>query len=280
MADFGKETLDRLIDLGVAAVGLPSQEDSTLINGKQAVMVPEGFELIQIDPVDPLLPSFITANVRHDTDDSFIQYAKDYKGDDSRLFVERDKATVTAIFDYHSHAHGCVGRLAHKATYPMPWSPQWKRWSGLAAAANGVRQKTFMEFIEENGEDIVNTPNAIDMMEMVGRVSSRKKIDFTSGLRLSDGSVELSYKEEVENSGGSVKTATMPSEITIGIPIFVDGPSYEIKVLIRYEIDEGKLAFKVVLHRAEFMVEDAMKTAVAKIEQETGLRAHWGVVTR
>lgn len=258
--------------------------DDILISGQQVVVVPEGYELSLIDPIDKPLPASIHATVRHDTDESFIAYVNDFKDDAMRMFVERAAAKVTVIFDYHRNANdpgvlsSNVGRLTHKAVYPMPWSPQWLRWKGLADRP-GVNQKTFMEFIEENGEDIT-APAWVDLIDMVSRVQSKKNIEFTSGLRLSDGSIEVAYKEEAEHSGGSLKTVTMPSEIEIGIPVFVDGPAYAIKVFIRYEVDQGKLAFKIVLHRWEFTVEDAMKTAVAKIEEATGLTAHWGVVER
>lgn len=278
MADFDKETLDRLVDLA-AAHALP-KATVFLANGKQGVLIPEGYGLDQIDPVDPPVKSFINASVRHDTDDSFIRYVNEFKESQTRLFVSRQPAAVIAFFDYHDTdtAADAVGRLAHKATYPMPWSPQWLRWKGLMDRG-GVDQRTFMEFIEENGEDITNPATPV-LVDLISKVQSRKNVEFTSGLRLSDGSIEIAYKEEAETTGGRVGTTTMPSEIEIGIPVFLEGPAYGIKVFVRYHIDNGKLKFQIVMHRWEFTVEDAMKVAVAKIAKATSIEPHWGAVER
>lgn len=268
--DFDSETLNRLFH-----AGQNEREVKTVIleNGDEVFLVPEGYSVERAPPIERPLPKSIHQTVTFDTDASFIDYVETFKNDaESRLFVSRDKAVMTVVFDYHSF--GAVpARLAHRALYRMPWSPQWKRWTSLASRP--VNQKMFMEFIEENGEDIRN-PSAADLMQMIARVQSKKSTEFTSGLRLSDGSMEISYKEEVENSGGALKTATLPSEITIGVPVFLDGPAYEVKVFIRYHIDGGKLAFQVVLNRAEFVIEDAMKVAVDHVSGDTDLTAYWG----
>ncbi len=274
MTDLTPELVDKLTSMNSAG------KTVELLDGKQGVMVPSGdgaYEMKIVDPVDRILRSYIEANASFDTQESFIAYVEEFGRQESKLFVRMYDGShapaVTAIFDYHDEPD-VVGRLAHRATYAMPWSPQWKRWSFLANG-DGIKQAQFLEFLQENGDDVVE-PNVGELMAVIGNLSSRKKVEFKSGFRLSDGSMELSYVEETESAGASNKSAIMPESIEIGIPIFVDGVSYAVKVWLRYRIIEGKLLFGIVLHRAEFMIADATEAAVKEIETATKMTALWG----
>lgn len=272
--EIDRDTINRLAESAAGKI-------LDLSNGKEAVLLPRGdgsYSLEHIEPLDRPLPSTINQIVRFDNAASLMDYVNDFKRPLTRLFVSRVSdygragPSAVAYLDYHDAANGAPHHVAHKAIYTMPWSEQWKRWT--KAANEAMSQPKMLEFLEENGEDIT-APMAAELIDAVGRLSNRKKVEFKSSFRLSDGSCELSYAEEAETSGG-IKVAVMPTEMKIGIPVFADGPGYEIRVFIRHRINDGKLTFHLVLHRSQFAVEEALKEAIAEIEKGVAITAHWG----
>lgn len=273
--EMSKEVLDKMIAVVSGMTGFNNYTDGA---GRVHVLVPEGFSRETIEPVDRALPEDIIQAVEVDTSESLIKYVELFRETDTRLFVSRTVPSMTAVFNYHSASDApekmsnAPRYCSHKVVWKLPASLQYRRWSELARYQHS--QTKILEFFEENGEDVIN-PSGAQMFEMLGKVSSRKKTEFISGFRLSDGSVEVAFKEEGEATAG-IKRENLPSEFNIGIPIFVDGPTYEVRVMLRYRIDEGKLAFQVVLHRIEILVDDAIKDEVSRIESATSLEAIFG----
>lgn len=238
-------------------------------DGRQLVFVPEGFKIETVQPVNPVLPDHIRQSVRLDDGASFIAYVNTFKSEATRLFVDVNAARLTADLDYHKPA-SAQSQRAHLARYDMPRAEEWKRWNDIDGKS--IPQAQFAEFLEENLDDIVD-PAGAAVLEVATRLQAKKKVEFDSGIRLQDGAVQLTYREETDTGKGQM---VIPSEIMLGIPVFFGGDRYKLKAFLRYRIEEGKLTFKIVIHRKAFIVQDAVREAAAAVATATELVALFG----
>ncbi|WP_232629133.1 DUF2303 family protein [Methylobacterium sp. Leaf118] len=268
-----ESAIQKIADLDADGVGkVVGTQD-----GRERVFSPPGWNERVVEPIDKPLSSHIRQVVALEDAASFAAYVNAFKTLRSRLFVSVSHHSMTAHLDYHAAANGDeAGKpdyLDHKASYTMPFSEEWTRWSRVDGVA--MPQAKFAEFLEENLQDIVE-PAGASVLEVALQLQSKKKVQFDSGVRLQDGSTQLTYREEVEaGTKGNVK---IPTEFVIGIPVFFGGDRYKIKAFLRYRIDEGKLAFHIVLHRKQFVLQDAVQTTAKAVGEETGLSPLFGSV--
>lgn len=240
-----------------------------MIGNRPFVVVPEGYD---VRDLSHMLPSPPEANgtARLGDPESFIAYVTMHKGEATDLYYETEPASFTAVFN--ASRIGAPGWGNHRAVYKCPLSPEWMTWT----KNDGLRmnQEEFALFVERNLPDIVD-PDAADLLEIVTTLQAKKKVNFVSGLRLSNGSNEFTYEEQVEGSAAKGKLQ-IPEEITLGIPVFRNDSPYAVKAKFRYRITEGRLAIWYELVRPHIILDDAMKELRTRIENETGLSALFG----
>lgn len=268
-----ESAIQKIADLDADGVG----RSVTTQDGREHVFAPPGWQHRVIEPVDKPLSDHIRQAVSLDDAASFAAYVNTFKTPRSRLFVSVAHHSMSALLDYHAAAEaGEAGKpdyLDHRASYTMPFSEEWSRWARVDGVA--MPQAKFAEFLEENLQDIVE-PAGASVLEVALQLQSKKKVQFDSGVRLQDGSTQLTYREEVEaGTKGNVK---IPTEFVIGIPVFFGGDRYKIKAFLRYRIEEGKLAFHIVLHRKQFILQDAVQTTAKLVGEQTGLEPLFGSV--
>lgn len=216
-------------------------------------VVPEGYSIVSLKP-HLLEPETLDAKVTVLTGEAFLAYWKRFVLPESVVFADERSATYIAIFDYHE-ADGTGARCSHRATYAAPKAPEWTTWMGQ----NGKRmpQQEFAEFIEENYLD-VHEPSHAEMIQVSMNLQVKKGISFKQSTRLSDGQVQLTYNEEVV---GSVETAAgsinVPDSFTLHLPVFLGGPKFAVKALLRYRIEGGRMVIGFDLHRPHKVVESA-----------------------
>ena len=266
-----ESAIQKIADLSAEGVGRAVQTQ----DGREHVFSPPGWSDRVIEPIDKPLSGHIRQAVKLDDEASFAAYINAFKTPRSRLFVSVAQHSMIALLDYHAAAEadepGKPDYLDHRAGYEMPVSEEWRRWNAIDGKP--MAQMAFAEFLEENLADIVE-PAGASVLEVALQLQSKKKVQFDTGVRLQDGTTQLTYREELESSGkGNLK---VPADFTIAIPVFFGGDRYKIKAFLRYRIDEGKLAFHVVLHRKQFMVQDAVQLAAAAIGEATGLSPLFG----
>jgi len=266
---------------------------------QQTEHAPVGFVAAEIvDTLNPRLPSTVNQSVLVVDRHSLIDYAKLFKTPATRLFAipgtmpnTNGAYTVQAVLDYHGvdatglHA-GVPDRKRHGVTWPLILSEQFKRWSEFGGQWRGQREA--VEFLEENLVDI-SEPAGADILDVVTKFQQLKKVDFSSAVNLTNGMMEINYKEAED--GGAAGKITMPSEIEITIPIFYnaprfdpDGPAgatipeivYPITVKLRRNTTDGQLKFQFVLHRIAFKVDLAFRDQVSDIETALGIKAIFG----
>lgn len=231
---------------------------------------PPGWQTERVKPLEQPL-THIKQVVEFQDQASFNVYIAEHLTDDSRLFVDIDKAKMQVVFDYHAaafdRAAGNPARLAHRAVYGMKLSDEWKRWTGIDGV--NMPQMSFARFLEENVQDIVD-PAGADVLELSLNLQAKKKVTFEAGVRLQTGSNQITFKEDIEANGGRKNLAVMP-DFEIGIPVFFNGESYRVKCFLRYNIDDGKLSFKVDMNRRAHIHQHAVQESAKSVAAEHGL---------
>lgn len=235
--------------------------------GVPFVVVPEGYN---VQKLEELLPNPLITRRTVNLSDvaSFIGYIGKFKTAGSAIFagVTSYNMTMQAIFDYHEKDQ--PRNCAHSAIFKPPLSEQWTRWTGISGKPK--TQVEFAHFIEENIID-VRDPSAAALMEVAMSLEAKKDGHFKSGVRLADGSFQLSYSEDITAQAGGGKVE-IPKSLTLGIPIFDGGDLYEVSAMFRYRITaDGKLALIVELHRPKFIFDDAARLLVKQVTEQTGI---------
>jgi uncharacterized protein YfdQ (DUF2303 family) len=264
------ELTDKAIE-AIAKLTRLTQQPIDHPQGGKAIMRPDGV-IDWLEPVDPPL-THIRQQVKAYNAESFAAYVNTYKEvarDDvlataqTTIFAELPSYKVKAIIDYH--APGVAEYCHHTVLFEVPMSDEWRRWATIEGRPMG--QVEFAEFLEENCNDIVDPPAAV-FLDIVTTLQAKKNVSFTSGIRLSDGSNQLAYSEEIEAKGKG--QLTLPSSFDIGVPVFEGGEAYKVRVLLRYRLTEGKITFTVKLHRRQFLQKTAFQDICTAIAEKTGL---------
>lgn len=225
--------------------------------------------------------------------ESFIAVVNDQKSENTRLFSTINPPSFTAVFNHHASGAGWGD---HKAEYHAPLSPEWLAWT--KANKRQLNQLEMAMFLESNMVDVAHiakadatpgkpaegdkpavaakpadpgSPDGATLLEICRTLEAKKKVNFKSTLRLSDGSTEFTYDEDVQGSAVKGKLA-IPDQFSIGIPVFENGEKYRVDVRFRYRInDGGALSMWLELVREHKVIEDAVKQLRAQIGAETGL---------
>lgn len=238
--------------------------------GGVAVRLPNG-DVKHLEPIDKPL-THIKQTVKTLDAESFITYVNRFKAaDKTTIFADYTGPRIRACIDYHSTEK--PDYLHHDVSFIPPWSEQWARWRTIDGKNLG--QIEFAEFVEENMGDVVEPDGAI-FLDLVTGLQAKKKVSFESGVRLHDGSNQLTYHEEIEAKGRN--TMTIPSEFAVGVPIFYFGEAYKVRCLLRYRIDDGKLIFVIKINRRLFVEQAAFNDITKIIAEKTGLKVLNGSV--
>lgn len=200
----------------------------------------------------------------HDTA-SFIGYVLAEKTAHTRVYGSYATPGFMAVFNDDGDAPGWKD---HKAKYDCPQSVEWKTWTGKSG--QHMSQEQFAQFIEDNVPDIA-LPPAADMLEISRSLEAKKKVNFASGIRLSNGQNELTYEEQISGTAAKGKLQ-VPEVFQIGIPVLEGGVRYAIEARLRYRIAEGgRLTMWFELVRPHKILEDAVKAVWDEIQQKTEL---------
>lgn len=211
---------------------------------------------------------------------SFIAYvversSEEPEADTRRIYgVVTPKPSFRCVFNDHGATH--AGWRDDIALFDCPLSEEWQRWT----AKNGVKmdQEAFAQHIEDNLPDIAE-PTAADMLEVSRSLEAKKKVNFASGLRLSNGQTQFTYEEQVEGTAAKGRIL-VPEVFALGVPVFEGGDRYRLEARLRYRIaDGGKLTMWYDLLRPHKIIEDATAFVWKSIEAELGCKVLNGGIT-
>ena len=235
------------------------------VDGAPFIVVPQNYKLQPLESMGNAPTRQRGIAVFNDVQ-SFIAYVADLRTPSTRLYGKVNPPAFQAVFN--DHELGAPGFRDAVASYACPLSAEWKTW--IQKNGRQMSQEEFAQFIEDNLPDIAMPP-AAEMLEVSRSLEAKKKVNFASGIRLSNGQNELTYEETISGTAGKGKLA-VPEEFTVGIPVLESGPRYAVTARLRYRIGEGgKLAMWFDLLRPHKVVEDAAAEVWKTIEQELGL---------
>lgn len=231
-------------------------------NGRFAV-VPEGYRLEDLESFQKS-PRHARGLFTAHSVESFLIYFSRFGDANSIVFCDMERNKLAGILNHHEEG-GDARHGDHCAFYSAPYSLEWERWKN----ANGTKmtQIDFAFFMEENASDVVE-PAAATMIEVSQSLKATKKGQFVSDQRLSNGSVQFTYDEQIDATTGR-KKLQVPEAFTIGVPIFYGGPRYKLEARLRFRIaDGGKLSMWFDLHRAAHAERQAFEDIVEKVRAD------------
>lgn len=175
---------------------------------------------------------------------SFHAYFEKHADDDTEVYADSDRLTVTAVLDAHQadgpRFNEHVLRLALRET------EAWKQW----AARDGklVDQEQFAEFLEDHLPELLE-PSAGEMLEIAQSFQANSKVEFQSASRLSSGQRQFQYVETSTAKAGQKGQLSVPETFTIGLVPFEGSEGYKLVARLRYRIGQNGLVLGYKLER-------------------------------
>lgn len=251
------------INAGIALAGVRNVE------GMPVAIVPDGSHIVKMENILPQPLRKRGLWVLHSAA-SFIDLVNEEKLPSTRIYSDASSRTFVAVFNDHGNMPGWRD---HRAVYACPVSPEWSAWTGKDGRQ--MSQVDFAQFIEANLPDMAEPP-AADMLEISRSLEAKKKVNFASGIRLSNGQNELTYEEEISGTAAKGKLQ-VPEIFTIGIPVLEGGERYAVQARLRYRIqDGGRLTIWFELVRPHKVLEDAINNVRGEIAEKTQLKVFAG----
>lgn len=250
------DSLSAAIEIG-AAIGAPKDSGIGIYT-----LVPEGYNLHDLEEFQGA-PYRKKGQVKLDDADSFIRYFNAHAAPSSQIYAKLNPPVFVGVLNDHT-ADG-AGWGDHRVTYACPFSPEWKEWTGNDKKA--MKQAEFAEFIERNLPDIVE-PIGAEMLEISRSLQAKKKVNFSSGIRLSNGEQELTYEEEIQGTTAKGKLH-IPEVFKIGVQVLEGGAPYAVECRLRYRITEASLVMWYEIVRPHKIIEDAVTAVWDSISNQT-----------
>ena len=191
---------------------------------------------------------------------SFCKFVLTHAGTSTCVYGAKNPPAFEAVFNDHNRLE--PGWRDHRASYPCPLSVEWLKWTG--ADGKQMKQADFAKFIEDNALDC-RAPDSATMIEISRTLEAKKKVNFASGIRLSNGENELTFEETITGTASKGKVQ-IPELFTIGIPVLDGGAVYEVTARLRYRIGDGTLTMWFDLVRPHKIMEHAANELWQRIE--------------
>jgi len=201
---------------------------------------------------------------------SFVRYVGERKTAATRIYgTQAPKPGFVAVLNDHLGQDLAPGWRDDRATFDCPLSREWLTWT--ASSGKVMSQEDFARFIEDNLPDVAEPP-AADMLEISRSLEAKKKVNFASGVRLSNGQNQLTYEESIEGTAAKGRLL-VPETFALGIAVFETGDRYRVEARLRYRIaDGGKMTMWYDLLRPHKVLEDALMFVWRAIEAELDIK--------
>lgn len=259
-----------------AQLAIESQRTTEVHHGKRYVYRDAQGELQTLDLTDQL-PAFKTGTVTVFDVEAFATYFAKHHDDDSEIYADLEKATITAVLDAHT-AHGARWQQ-HRLVLELMPTPAWVTWTGQDRKL--LKQQDFAEFLEDNIRDLApaaqqpqaNGRPVIDpagMLELAQEFEATINASFKGGHRLKSGQTALTYVETITGGGSKDKPVEVPSEFNLAIAPFVDCETALITARFRFRVNAGGVSFMYALNSPDRRQQEAVEEITAKASAETG----------
>jgi uncharacterized protein YfdQ (DUF2303 family) len=231
--------------------------------------------------------------------DSFIAHVNRFKDDDSVVFANNDRAkpSLTAVLDYNKAGAAADPRFgAHRSAFAFPLDDAWKAWVG--ASGKTMEMNEFAVFLENRIIDVMptaavalNTESKLFVDALGGQakiaepstlmqISTELRVMENSIVReaknLSSGETVMEFGSAHETEAAGVKI-TMPTMFVVAIPVFNNGPIYQVIARFRYRKTGAKVVFWYDLWRTDKVFDHAFDEAILSVREDTALPVLLGV---
>lgn len=232
-----------------------------------------------VDSHEYLVPHDYRSNARFDDLDSFISYVNMYRCPGAHVFAQISPSQISlrAVLSYIDRDGGDpdgtpvdVRREATLAHFSAIESQQLKAWRSKDGVS--MSQIDMSEWLDTRARDIAFPP-AADVLELIQNFESKRDVHFKTSIRLSDGTVSLAYEDKEKSTKSQIE---FPSEITLSLPLFRHLPPIEIKVKLRYRVNDGNLRLSYHLQDLESIFDLHIKEAVDRVETATTIPVYLG----
>ena len=201
------------------------------------------------------------------TPGSFAKAIDDHNDERTKVFADNEKSEIVAVFDFlqtggrgksevDSRANGW-GQL--RAAISFTESRKLKEWK---RTLEWMSQADFANFIEDHLEDVL-TPSGQELLSIATDLEASSTGGFKGKVNLDNGSVRLSYQDEVET------TVEIPRHLTLGIPLFEHGDRYRLGARLRFVISGGSVKFKLLFTNLQDAKDQEFERIVQEIEEKT-----------
>ena len=215
-------------------------------------------------PINP------AGNLTLHTPESFAKATTDYSKTTTKVFADSECSKIIAVFDFLEATEGKKdqksgwGQLT--ASIEFSESRKLKEWKRTLEWMN---QLEFANFIEDHLEDVL-TPTGQDLMTIVTDLEASSTGGFKGKVNLDNGSVRLSYQDDVET------TVEVPRYLTLGIPLFEHGDRYKLGARLRFVIQGGSVKFRLLFTNLADAKEQEFERIVQEIEEKTSTTIYRG----
>lgn len=232
--------------------------DPTKVN--QFAVVPDGFAPLSLEKFQRD-PNRIKAIQRFEDIASLAQYLATWGEPETMISVSSSNACISAVIDHHDTMSEHKPRACeHRASFEAQLHPVIKLWLGMQGKT--LSQLQFGRFLEDRAQDVIS-PDAASVMEMVMTFDAIKKVTFRSSQRLHDGRRQFNYSEENEARGAT----TLPEYFLVRAPIYSGMEPQDVKFMIRYDINDGALLFRIEMHNQELVMLEAFEKCVLALRE-------------
>ncbi len=223
---------------------------------------------------------------------SFIEHTNRFKDGDSLVFANNDRRspTMTAVLNYHRAGSDADPRFGdHRGFFAFPLSDEWKAWSGVDGEA--MKMRDFAAFLEDRIIDVLPVTQVgfndeqqrfVDALGGNRRIADPAKLmelstglqvfensEVSSAVKLASGEASMTFTSQHVDAGGG--QLNVPSMFVIAIPVFTNGPAYQVVVRLRYRKVGADLLFFTEMWRTDRVFDHAVDEAVEKVKADTGL---------
>lgn len=174
---------------------------------------------------------------------SFLAYYGKHHDANSEIYADASSLTITAVLDAHTADGARFGK--HRATLSLRTTDAWDQW--IAKDGRLMEQTAFAEHLEDHLPELV-TPPAAEMLEIASSIQGSTKADFQAGVRLANGTRQLSFVETTTAKAGQKGQLVIPETFEIGLVPFEGSAPYKMSARFRYRIENGgslRLSYKL-----------------------------------
>lgn len=262
--------MEKLIKDALAAGASLADPKIVDASTSQYTVVPNDYSIKALEQF-ALKPDRKRGTVTMNDAKSFVEYYNLHANVCSQIYGQFNPPKFIGVLNDHGADPAWRDFLVE---YSCPYSPEWEEWKKYDKKP--MKQGEFADFIERNLPDIVE-PAGADMLEISRTLEAKKKVNFASGIRLSNGQTELTYEEEIQGTSAKGKLQ-IPEIFKIGVQALEGGERYVIECRLRYRITDAVLLMWYELVRPHKVLEDAVKAVWEKIAVDTNRRIFNGSI--